>query len=187
MGTPTSARGPRTRASSTRQAALDGARDSGRGRRRRADVDYDRLVGSVAYRDIGIKVVAEGRDPDATSVRQVATSNLITVEPEDDLDEAMRLMARHQVRDSQSSRAVVSSAPSHRRTSLATPRRSKPARSSSRSRSIGWETGWRRGRVRHPRPAHPYGQSGPCPPKSASRPSSAGNERRSLHRDLLLS
>ena len=61
-------------------------------------VEGDRLVGSLTGRDIAIKVVAEGRDPDATSVREVATSNLITVDPEDDLDEAMRLMARHQVR-----------------------------------------------------------------------------------------
>jgi CBS domain-containing protein len=61
-------------------------------------VEGDRLVGSLTDRDIAIKVVAEGRDPDATSVREVATSNLITVDPEDDLDQAMRLMARHQVR-----------------------------------------------------------------------------------------
>ena len=61
-------------------------------------VEGDRLVGSLTDRDIAIKVVAEGRDPDETSVREVATSNLITVDPEDDLDEAMRLMARHQVR-----------------------------------------------------------------------------------------
>ena len=58
----------------------------------------NRLKGMLTDRDIAIKVVAEGRDPDATSVREVATSNLITVDPEDDLDEAMRLMARHQVR-----------------------------------------------------------------------------------------
>lgn len=61
-------------------------------------VEGDRLVGTLTDRDIAVKVVAEGRDPDATPVREVATTNLITVEPEDDLDEAMRLMARHQVR-----------------------------------------------------------------------------------------
>jgi CBS domain-containing protein len=61
-------------------------------------VEGDRLVGTLTDRDIAVKVVAEGRDPDATMVREVATNNLITVEPEDDLDEAMKLMARHQVR-----------------------------------------------------------------------------------------
>jgi CBS domain-containing protein len=61
-------------------------------------VEGDRLVGTLTDRDIAVKVVAEGRDPDATMVRDVATNNLITVEPEDDLDEAMKLMASHQVR-----------------------------------------------------------------------------------------
>jgi CBS domain-containing protein len=61
-------------------------------------VEGDRLIGTLTDRDIAIRVVAEGRDPDETLVREVATNNLITVDPEDDLDEAMRLMARHQVR-----------------------------------------------------------------------------------------
>ena len=61
-------------------------------------VDGDRLVGTLTDRDIAVRVVAEGRDPNETLVRDVATNNLITVDPEDDLDEAMRLMARHQVR-----------------------------------------------------------------------------------------
>ena len=61
-------------------------------------VDGDRLIGTLTDRDIAVRVVAEGRDPDETLVREVATNNLITVEPEDDLDEAMKLMARHQVR-----------------------------------------------------------------------------------------
>ena len=61
-------------------------------------VEGDRLVGTLTDRDIAVKVVAEGRDPDSTLVREVATSSLITVEPEADLDEALELMARHQVR-----------------------------------------------------------------------------------------
>jgi CBS domain-containing protein len=61
-------------------------------------VEGDRLVGTLTDRDIAIRVVAEGRDPDETLVREVATDNLITVDPEADLDEAMKLMARHQVR-----------------------------------------------------------------------------------------
>jgi len=61
-------------------------------------VEGDRLVGALTDRDIAVKVVAEGRDPDSTLVSEVATSSLITVEPEDDLDKALELMARHQVR-----------------------------------------------------------------------------------------
>jgi CBS domain-containing protein len=61
-------------------------------------VEGDRLVGTLTDRDIAVRVVAEGRDPDETLVKEVATNSLITVDPEDDFDEAMRQMARHQVR-----------------------------------------------------------------------------------------
>jgi CBS domain-containing protein len=61
-------------------------------------VEGDRLVGTLTDRDIAVRVVAEGRDPDETLVKEVATNDLITVDPEDDFDEAMRQMARHQVR-----------------------------------------------------------------------------------------
>ena len=57
-----------------------------------------RLTGMVTDRDIAIRVVAEGRDPQSTSVREVASKDLVTVDPEQDLDEALRLMAKHQVR-----------------------------------------------------------------------------------------
>jgi CBS domain-containing protein len=57
-----------------------------------------RLTGMVTDRDIAIRVVAEGKDPKSTAVREVASSNLVTIDPEQDLDEALRLMAQHQVR-----------------------------------------------------------------------------------------
>ena len=61
-------------------------------------VEGDRLVGTVTDRDIAVKVVAEGRDPESTSVRDIASTNLVTVDPQQDLDEALRLMAQNQVR-----------------------------------------------------------------------------------------
>jgi CBS domain-containing protein len=61
-------------------------------------VEGDRLVGTLTDRDIAIRVVAEGRDPDSTLVREVASTDLVTVDPQQDLDEALRLMAEHQVR-----------------------------------------------------------------------------------------
>jgi CBS domain-containing protein len=61
-------------------------------------VEGDRLVGTLTDRDIAIRVVAEGRDPESTSVREVASTDLVTVDPQQDLDEALRLMAEHQVR-----------------------------------------------------------------------------------------
>ena len=61
-------------------------------------VEGDRLVGTLTDRDITLRVVAEGRDPQSTPVREVATKKLVTVDPSQDLDEALRLMAQHQVR-----------------------------------------------------------------------------------------
>jgi CBS domain-containing protein len=57
-----------------------------------------RLTGMVTDRDIAIRVVAEGKDPQSTTVREVASTNLVTLDPQQDLDEALRLMAKHQVR-----------------------------------------------------------------------------------------
>jgi CBS domain-containing protein len=61
-------------------------------------VEGERLVGTLTDRDIAIRVVAEGRDPESTPVRDVASTDLLTVDPQQDLDEAVRLMAQHQVR-----------------------------------------------------------------------------------------
>ena len=61
-------------------------------------VEGDRLVGTVTDRDITIRVVAEGKDPESTKVKDIASINLVTVDPRQDLDEALKLMAKHQVR-----------------------------------------------------------------------------------------
>lgn len=61
-------------------------------------VEGDRLVGTLTDRDIAIRVVAEGRDPESTTVSEVASSELVTIDPDQSLDEALRLMAQHQVR-----------------------------------------------------------------------------------------
>jgi CBS domain-containing protein len=61
-------------------------------------VEGDKLIGTLTDRDIAIRVVAEGKDPDQTTVREVASTNLVTIDPQQDLDEALRLMAKHQVR-----------------------------------------------------------------------------------------
>jgi CBS domain-containing protein len=61
-------------------------------------VQGDKLVGTLTDRDIAIRVVAEGRDPESTTVREVASTDLVTVDADQSLDEALRLMAQHQVR-----------------------------------------------------------------------------------------
>ena len=61
-------------------------------------VEGDRLVGVLTDRDIAVRVVAEGRDPEQVKVTEVASRDLVTLDPQQDLDEALRLMAQHQVR-----------------------------------------------------------------------------------------
>jgi CBS domain-containing protein len=62
-----------------------------------ADGDH-RLLGTVTDRDIVIRVVADGKEPESTTVGEIASRELVTVDPQQNLDEALRLMARHQVR-----------------------------------------------------------------------------------------
>jgi CBS domain-containing protein len=61
-------------------------------------VEGDRLIGALTDRDIVTRVVAEGKDPNSVTARDVASTQLATVEPEHDLDEALRMMASNQVR-----------------------------------------------------------------------------------------
>ena len=61
-------------------------------------VDGDRLVGTITDRDIAIRVVAEGKSPESVTLGEIASRELVTIDPQQDLDEALRLMARHQVR-----------------------------------------------------------------------------------------
>ena len=61
-------------------------------------VEGDRLVGTLTDRDIVVRVVAEGKDPQTVTAREVASTDLVTIDPQQDLDEALRLMASKQVR-----------------------------------------------------------------------------------------
>jgi CBS domain-containing protein len=61
-------------------------------------VEGGRIAGTLTDRDIAVKVVAEGKDPQTTTVRTIASKDLVTVDPDEDFDEALKLMAQHQVR-----------------------------------------------------------------------------------------
>jgi CBS domain-containing protein len=61
-------------------------------------VEEGRLRGIVTDRDIVTRAVAERRDPQSVRVEEIASHDLVTVEPEQDLDEALALMAHHKVR-----------------------------------------------------------------------------------------
>jgi CBS domain-containing protein len=60
--------------------------------------DEERLVGMITDRDITTRVVAEAADASVTSVGDVFSRDVISVEPDEDLEKALQLMARHQVR-----------------------------------------------------------------------------------------
>ena len=60
--------------------------------------DGKRLVGIVTDRDLAIKVVGEGRDPNSTRVEDVMTGSLVTCRADDDVENAMRAMAQNQLR-----------------------------------------------------------------------------------------
>jgi CBS domain-containing protein len=62
------------------------------------DDDALQLVAMVTDRDIVVRGIAEGCDPARTAVTHVASERLVTVQPEQELDEALNLMAQHQVR-----------------------------------------------------------------------------------------
>ncbi len=54
----------------------------------------------LSDREIATRVTAEGRDPDHVKVRDVASKQRITLAPRQDLDEALRMIARYQARSS---------------------------------------------------------------------------------------
>jgi len=58
----------------------------------------DDLVGIITDRDIVVRCVAEGKDPSETSVEEVLSHELETIEPDVDVEEAARLMADRQIR-----------------------------------------------------------------------------------------
>jgi CBS domain-containing protein len=61
-------------------------------------VDQDYPVGIVTDRDIVVRVVAPGKDPSTMTVGDIATKNPRYVGPDDDLDQALALMASAKIR-----------------------------------------------------------------------------------------
>jgi CBS domain-containing protein len=57
-----------------------------------------RLIGIVTDRDVAVRVVGRGLDSDTTEVGEVASRDVVALTPDHDLDEALKVMAREQVR-----------------------------------------------------------------------------------------
>jgi CBS domain-containing protein len=60
-------------------------------------VEGDRLVGVVTDRDLAIRILAEGKGAE-TTVGEISSKDVVTVDPQQSLEEAGRLMAEHQLR-----------------------------------------------------------------------------------------
>lgn len=61
-------------------------------------VHEGQLVGMLTDRDIVVRAVAEGLDPNVALAGDFATRDPVAVDPEQTLDNALLLMARHRVR-----------------------------------------------------------------------------------------
>ena len=59
--------------------------------------DTRKLVGCVTDRDIAVRGVAEGKDPDGTFVREIMTEDAVCCDPDDDLQRAKELMEEFQL------------------------------------------------------------------------------------------
>lgn len=60
--------------------------------------DNGQLTGILTDRDIVVRVVAEGRDPRATRIGDIASRELTAVSPDDPLDRAVQLMRERAIR-----------------------------------------------------------------------------------------
>ena len=61
-------------------------------------VDGDEVTSIVTDRDIVVRAIAEGRDPASTSVSDVCTKTLETIEPGDSVDDALKKMREADIR-----------------------------------------------------------------------------------------
>ncbi|MEU6557041.1 CBS domain-containing protein [Streptomyces sp. NPDC046915] len=55
----------------------------------------DELRGLVSDRDLVVRVLAEGGDPEQKTVASACSDDLVTVTPDEDLDRAVQLMREH--------------------------------------------------------------------------------------------
>lgn len=60
--------------------------------------ENDRLVGTITDRDIAIRAVAEGKDPNATLVREVMSNGIKFCFEDDSVEDAAVIMGREQIR-----------------------------------------------------------------------------------------
>ena len=61
-------------------------------------LEGERLTGMLTDRDLVVRGLAEGKDPELTTVREIMTPRVATVFDDQDLDEAIQAMRENRVR-----------------------------------------------------------------------------------------
>jgi CBS domain-containing protein len=61
-------------------------------------MDDGKPCGIVTDRDIVVRGIAAGKDPNQTPLKEVASQNVVTLEPDASVDEAIRLMRERAIR-----------------------------------------------------------------------------------------
>ncbi len=56
------------------------------------------LAGIITDRDIAVRVVAEGQDPNSVQALDIASTDLVTLSPDDDAGDAVKLMTEKNIR-----------------------------------------------------------------------------------------
>jgi CBS domain-containing protein len=55
-------------------------------------VEGDQLIGTVTDRDIAIRIVAEGKDPKKAKVREIMSKQIVTIDPQQNVEEDGKLI-----------------------------------------------------------------------------------------------
>jgi len=61
-------------------------------------VEDGQVTGIVTDRDIVVRAVADGRDPQSTAVGEICTTGIQAIEPDASVDDSLRMMREHDIR-----------------------------------------------------------------------------------------
>jgi CBS domain-containing protein len=61
-------------------------------------IEDSQVTGILTDRDIVVRVVSEGRDPESTPVSEICTTGIQAIEPDASVDDALRIMRDEDIR-----------------------------------------------------------------------------------------
>lgn len=61
-------------------------------------VEDDRVRGIVTDRDLAVRVIADGKNPSRVKLADIGSAEVVSLSPDDSVDEAVRLMREHALR-----------------------------------------------------------------------------------------